>query len=209
MDSLDKIENKLDKQIYKILVELKIEAMANMIYEINARKDNEQYALDICVNEKSVRRDFHYSPEMSIEGFSCRFTNQTEETDESINLKRFMKEAFTFAITYKPLEIDELMEVFIEGEKYDSNQFLNQIANSSFFYQNPKKTPKKIFKQIVELLEQKGENVSIYQYILPVKTYNPDREKELQDMMQAINTRDMLFEKLTNVKTSTTTHKKI
>lgn len=143
MENLDKIENKLDKQIYKVLVELKIEALANIIYTINQKKDTEQYALDICVNEKSVRRDFHYSPEMSFDSFSCVFIVQNEETDETINLKRFMKEAFTFAITYKPLEIDDLMEVYIEGEKYNSNKFLNQVANSSFFYQNPKKHLKK------------------------------------------------------------------
>lgn len=205
MGALDKIENKLDKIIYKNITKMKIEAVADIIYFCNSKKNLDNYELDISVHEKSIRRDYHYDPERSFESLYAQII---VNDDEKIEFKDFVKELFTFAMTYKPLEVENVFNLNIQNEIYDCNNLLNEIVHSDFFENAGKKTPKKIFKEIVNLLEQKGEDKNNYLYVEP---YNLTQKQLISETAQeqAILNRQQLFEALNNFTPTNNPRKKI
>lgn len=76
---------------------------------------------------------------------------------------------------------------------------IHKVVHSDFFYAKGKKTTEDIFNDIVEQLKTKGESVSSYSYIEPPKVDDKVLADHARATLQAIETKEKLFEALTNI----------
>lgn len=165
MKDLEYIQSQIDQTIDQTMTQLKVEAVANMVYKLNKEQNLNDVAIDLSVHEKRMRRDCFYQPDQCFkEAFTAQIHDQKHNT--LVDLKEEFKDVFMFGMNNRPTKF--YMEVSFDIEKYDASRLVSKLINQGFFHEaGNTKTPETLFAEVLIRLSAKGEFISGYSYQKP------------------------------------------
>lgn len=175
MKNLATVQKTLDKTINDTLLSLKIEAIADIILTMHSYAKLSDFSILIETSEKKMQ-DCNYNAK---ECFQLAFNAEVESNEASFSLKEIMKKFFMFAMKYEPLSFK--IEFSVQLEMYNSNEFLNKVCNDNFI-----KNSKGNFEKVLNVLEQKGQDISQYKYKAS-KSNKAQQDEEHQQRLLEVN----------------------